>query len=506
MSDYAPEQRILNMEELLSHGNIQARKAMLEILEAGLEASDPYPNTKKLVKISGDKLIVGGEEFEPAGSPKTGNEEFSLSQLGRIFVFGAGKGIQRVARAIEDALGDRLTGGHVIDKKGHPIICEKIEVTLGAHPVPDSDNVKGAERIREIAADLKENDLVFTCVGNGVSALLTLPVPGVSIDDVSITTYAMQVERGVGTGDLNMIRNSVDMMKSGRISRLFNKCMAIHILAIEPGNYNQLIHRNAWLHTLPDNNTSYKKALESLTKWDALDAVPRPIRQFLEAADPAYEPVRAEEFEKMNFRIFGVMPGYKHTAKLPPAVAKAQELGFKTMILAEDAMGVEASHAGRYIAAMTRAIERIGQPCEPPCAIFSAGEMIVTVGKERGIGGRNQEFVLSAAQGIAGSKNTLIASVDTDGTDGPGIQFSDGPDGMPRCFGGGIVDGETVTQASAMGIDLAAELKKHNTSIPLWQLKNGIETTPDISLNDLTVALVMGYAGKEGVDPWTRGL
>ena len=38
------ELRIQNMENLMSHGNIRGRKDMLEILEAGLEASDPYRN------------------------------------------------------------------------------------------------------------------------------------------------------------------------------------------------------------------------------------------------------------------------------------------------------------------------------------------------------------------------------------------------------------------------------------------------------------------------------
>jgi len=118
--------------------------------------------------------------------------------------------------------------------------------------------------------------------------------------------------------------------------------------------------------------------------------------------------------------------------------------------------------------------------------------MVVTVGKETGIGGRNQEFVLSAAQGIDGSKNIVIGSVDTDGTDGPGIQFAEGLEGIPTCLAGGIVDGGTVEEARNAGINLAEELKKHNTSPTLWKLKSGIVATPNISLIDLTVALVMG--------------
>ena len=343
-----------------------------------------------------------------------------------------------------------------------------------------------------MADNLSEGDLVFTCAGNGVSSLLTMPVPGVSLEDVSKMTYIMQVERGVPTGDLNPIRNYLDMMKGGKISRLIQPAQAIHIIAVGPGSYDRLMNHNLWLHTLPDC-TTYQLAIDNLKKWGAWEAVPSSIREYLEAADPSEETVKAEEFEKMRFRIFGVMPGIGQAVEVPVAMERARELGFKPVILAESLSSIEASQAGRYMAAITRTIEHNGQPFEPPCALFSSGEMIVTVGKEKGIGGRNQEFALSAALGIAGSKNIVIASVDTDGTDGPGIQFSKGPEGMPSCFAGGIVDGETVGEMEEAGVDIVAELKKHNTSLPLWKTGNGIVATPDISINDLTVALVTGY-------------
>jgi len=487
------DRRIQNIDDLASHGNVYGRKAVLEILEVGLEASDPYYNTKKLIRLQGDRLIVGGKEFEPSESPTTGEEAYNLSKIGRIFVLGAGKGIQRVAKAIEDTLGDRLTGGHVIDKKGHPVILKRMGVTLGAHPAPDEDCVIGCKNIRELTDNLTEDDLVFTCVSNGVSALLTMPVPGVSLEDVRKTTYIMQVEHGAGTGDLNAIRNHLDMMKGGRISKLIRPAKAIHIIAIEPSSYDLLMHHNRWLHTLPDD-TTFQLAIDNLRRWDAWDTVPSSVRKFLETADPRHETVKAEEFEKTPCRIFGAMPGFRQTAKLPPAMKKARELGFKPVILAEVLSFIEACHAGTYMAAVARTIERSGQPFKPPCALFSSGEMLVTVGKEEGIGGRNQEFALSAALRIAGSKNIVIASVDTDGTDGPGTQFTNGPEDMPSCLAGGIVDGETVEEAKKAGVNIVEELKRHNTSPALWKLKSGIIARPNISLNDLTVALVTEYS------------
>ena len=72
----------------------------------------------------------------------------------------AGKGIQRGAKAVEDLLGDRLTGGHVIAKHGEPVILDRVGVTHGAHPVPDEGCVEGCKNIIALTEDLTEDDVV----------------------------------------------------------------------------------------------------------------------------------------------------------------------------------------------------------------------------------------------------------------------------------------------------------------------------------------------------------
>jgi len=475
------------MESLASHGNMEGRKALLEILEAGLQAADPYYNTQQLLRIEGRKLIVGNPDYEPAGDPQSGEQIYDLDETGKILVFGAGKGSQYVAKAIEDTLGDRLTGGHIIAKHGDEQIVRKIGVTYGGHPVPDEGCVEGCRKIMEMCRGLQSNDLVFTIAANGVSSLLTMPAPGVSLEDVRQTTYMMQIERGVPTQDLNPIRNHLDMMKSGRISRYIQPAQAVHIIAIEPGDYDQLMHRNLWLHTLPDCST-YADAVAMFHKWDAWESAPQSVREFLLRADPRYETVKAAEFERGRFRIFGTMP--HKLSMIPMAMKKAEELGFRPYRLASW-MQAEASQVGPTVGAIALTIEREGAPFEPPCALFSTGELLVTVGQENGVGGRNQEYALSAALRIAGSRNVVMGGVDTDGTDGPGGCFAADAADIP-CLAGGIVDGETVAEAKALGVDILAELKRHNTSAALWRLKSGIAATHNISIGDLDVTLVMG--------------
>jgi glycerate 2-kinase len=478
--------RILNAEALTSHGNLRGRRDVVEILEAGLQAADPYNNTKKLIRVEGNRLIVGGADYEPTGSPVTGDAIFDLTETGRILVVGAGKGVQHVAKAIEEALGDRLTGGHVIAKHGDDLILERIGVTFGAHPVPDEGCVIGCQRILELLTDLHENDLVFTIAANGISSLLTLPVPGVTLEEVRETTYLMQIDRGAPTGDLNPIRNHLDQLKGGRISTRLQPATAIHILAIDPGDHDQLMHRNVWLHTLPEGST-FAQAVAMLKKWDAWEAAPASVRAFLERADPRWETVKADTFEKMSYRIFGVMPN--SLGVVPTAMKKAAALGYRPIELVRG-LGAEASQAGLVVASIATTIERCGIPFEPPCALFTSGELLVTVGQEKGIGGRNQEYAMSAALRIAGSPNIVVGAVDTDGTDGPGTQFVEGCEHLPS-LAGGVVDGSTYQRACELGIDLRDELRHHNTTPALCRLDSGVVATHNISLNDLCVTLIM---------------
>jgi glycerate 2-kinase len=477
---------ITNREMLLRQGNIPGRQAVLDIIEAGLTAADPYANTRKLVRLQGNKLIVGCPAFEPRGAPQTGEQVYDLDSLGRIYVLGAGKGVQRVALAIEDALGDRLAGGHIIDKKGGDVVLKRIGVTLGAHPVPDEDCVHGCQCILALTRNLTPNDLVFTIGASGFSSLLTMPVPGVSLDDVRRTVYLMQIERGAPTSDLSPIRNHLDVLKGGRISAQIHPARAIHIMSKPPGDYAELIYRNTWFHTLPDHST-FSDAVGNLKKWDAWDAAPGSVRAFLERADPRYETVKPDDYQKLSYRIYGVMPGEQ--GYWPTAKAKAETLGFRAVTLA---MGLqtEASQAGSFVGTVARTIEREGMPFEPPVALFTSGELLVTVGQEMGIGGRNQEYALAAALQIAGSGGVVVGAVDTDGTDGPGTQYVAGAEHIPT-LAGGIVDGYTVNLAREQGLDIRRALKQHNTTPLLVALDSGILANQNPGLQDLGIVLVM---------------
>jgi glycerate 2-kinase len=107
---------IKNRGEIVAHENSRGREILVDIIEAGLAAVDPYLNTRKLIRVEKGKLIIGGcPEMDLSGY---GDEVVDLSRVGDIFVIGAGKTVQRQARVLEDALGSRLTAGAVTIKRG----------------------------------------------------------------------------------------------------------------------------------------------------------------------------------------------------------------------------------------------------------------------------------------------------------------------------------------------------------------------------------------------------
>lgn len=488
--------RILNAEALSDHGHIQGRRLMLDLLEAGLRAADPYYAMQAAMHLDGDILTLGGPLYAATGTPLPGPEVIDLRTIKRIFVFGGGKGITRAAKAMEDLLGDRLTDGHLIEKHGTPHELQRIGVTYGAHPVPDEGCAAGCQRIIEMAADLRPDDLVLTTMGNGVGSLLTLPVEQVSLDDVRRVVYAFQIEKGGPTVDLISIRNHLDQIKGGKFTRYLRPARVVHMLAFaRPAAYEDITHRGVvrWLHVLPDE-TSHEAAIESLKKWDLWEETPESVRRYLLHGKPPIANLSIAEFEASQQRVFFVFP--PELGMVPTVKKKAEAMGFRTHVLFNNyTMKMEAHQAGRMVANMALHSEMDCDPFVPPCVLLSGGEMIVTVGRETGMGGRNQEYTVAAAAELGLSRQIVMASVDSDGTDGPGHQFVQGEEyARIPVLTGGIVDYSTVQRAQERGIDLAAAVKRHDTSPALYALDDGIVTTPAMSMGDLSITLILGHS------------
>ncbi len=450
---------IKNKTELLSHGNVEGRRVVLDIIEYALESIDSYKLTKEKIQLNDEKLTV--------------NESYvvDLSKIKNIYVLGCGKGVTSIARALEDSLGDRITDGVVIEKRG--MVKErpkKVRIIEAGHPIPDENSVRGAKEVLEIAKRASKDDLVFVCVTGGCSALMTLPPPGISLEDVQTMTDLL-LKCGADIQEINTVRNHISVISGGRLAIYLHPAQIVSLIVVDE------VRGAPWGPTVPDE-TTFEDAVNVLKKWNLWDKTPESIRNHLEKADPKYETPKYEDFRLMGVKVHNVVLANSETVCLA-ALKKAKEKGLSAMILSTIMEG-ESREVGIAMAGIAKEAEKFGRPIEPPCVFIIGGETTVTITGESGEGGRNQEFALAFALKIAGSKNIVAASIGTDGTDGP------------TDIAGAIVDGFTIERAKEKGIDVFKELQRHNSAYVFRQLGDAIYTGPTgTNVMDLRVIAVL---------------
>lgn len=473
---------IKNREELLSHGNVAGRRIVLDILEAGMAAADPYENTRDLIRIEGNKLIVGNDRIRRTDSPgiaslglKGGAESqeplvFDLDKVNNIYVVGGGKAAQRMAKAMEDVLGDRITEGHINAKKGDQIYLERIEVTLAGHPIPDEDSVAGARRILEIEHKAREGDIVFVSTSGGGSALMALPAPGITLQDLQEVYRLLYFECGAPMPVANAVRNLLTILRL-KHARHVRGATLIQVSTPEepPKVRTHLNHRS-------DDVDPYAHAIDILKRYGCWEAVSDAVRAYLLRGDLQYGPLRHDEWCGPNKHYFRVMGP---EVMIDTALAKAAALGVPATVLSSSLNDIEARATGEVLAHIAQEIETLDRPVPAPCALLCGGEVVVATGKENGLGGRNEEFVLSTVARIAGSSRIVVGSADSDGSDGP------------TDVAGGIVDGYTAGRAAALGIDIDGALRRHDSYTALKALGDTIDTgILNTNVRDLRVIYV----------------
>jgi glycerate 2-kinase len=196
--------------------------------------------------------------------------------------------------------------------------------------------------------------------------------------------------------------------------------------------------------------------------------LPPSIRTALERLDPQCEVPDLDEFRAMRFSFWQPIDLYQ---MLEGARAKAEELGFRAVILSSHLAALSEA-AATVLAHIAHECEQYGQPFKPPVALITGGHLDVAVGDASGVGGRNQEFALvwgrSLGRGRLASKRIVVAAMDSDGTDGPGIPQASAESEL-LCMAGGVVDGCTWDEAAGMAMDVDAELANHNSTVALMR-------------------------------------
>ena len=427
------------------------RDDLQEIFAASLAAADPQRAVRRALELEGDAILAGEERFEPR----------------RVFVLAAGKAAGAMARAAQELLGEKVSGGLVVTKDEHDPGPEGFETVFASHPEPDERGVEAARKAQEVVESLEEGDLLLALISGGASALLADPTPPIELADLKKLTGDL-LRSGADIGEINTVRKHVSVLKGGGLVKLAYPAPAIALLLSDVvGDEPSSIASGL---TAPDP-TTLEDTRRVLQRYEI--EPPESITAHLQSAQ---ENPASDEciFENAVNAICG---GGRHAAEA--AAAKSGELGYEPLLLTTTLTGDALGAASMYAAIITEVMAR-GRPVSPPCAIVSGGEATVTV-RGSGTGGPNQEFVLALAIELDGVEGWAAVSADTDGNDGS------------TDAAGGIVDGKTAQKIREAGLD-PEEALAENDSYAALEAGGALLTTgpTGTNVNDVRVALVSG--------------
>ncbi len=412
---------------------------LLEVLTAAVLAVDPRRAVGAALHLDDRTLIVG-------------NHTLPLPR-GRIIVLAVGKAAVGMAWGAADAFGDiSITGVAATPDptRGPPGIV----VVEGSHPIPDHRSVQAGARLLAAAESAGPDDLVLALVSGGGSACAEAPSLGLTIADLAGTTGAL-LRSGIPIEEINTVRRALSAIKGGGLAGAATPALLVTlVLSDVVGNHLPTI---AGGPTVADP-TGPAEALAVIDGHGLALEVGPVVLAHLQAAPAAPRPHGENPV---------VIVADASTAA-EGALTAAVRLGIPARVI-DTAVTGEARELGRRLAASV-----VGDRA-PGMSIY-AGETTVTVTGD-GSGGRNQEVALAAGIALDGEPGSVIASLGTDGVDGP----------TPAA--GGVADGGTVGRGMGAGLDATISLIANDSGTYLGAVGGRLVSGPTgTNVGDVMVA------------------
>ena len=373
---------------------------------------------------------------------------------GNIYLVAAGKAAWQMAAAAVKHLRQPLHSGIVVTKYDH-VMGELPGITCfeAGHPVPDENSYRGTQAVLDMTQNLTAEDTVLFLLSGGGSALFEKPL--VEPELLQSITRTM-LGSGADIVEINTLRKRMSAVKGGRFA-----------LWCAPARVESIILSDI-LGDPIDMIASGPAAADPVTRDQAKAIAAKygvdtdaKVRECLEQETP-------KEVPNVHTQIIGSVRELCRAAE-----KEARELGYEPVFLS-DHLDCEAKDAGHMLAEQLAAHYADGRKI----AFLAGGETVVKL-TGSGLGGRNQELALSAAEKIAGISNAALISVGSDGTDGP------------TDAAGGYVDGETLADLEKAGVDYHAMLADNDSYHALKAIGGLVITGPTgTNVNDVAIGLI----------------
>lgn len=379
---------------------------------------------------------------------------------GRTIVVGAGKAAAAMAQALESHWQGPLEG-IVVTRYRHALPCARVEVIEASHPVPDRAGLDAATRVLAQVRGLTTDDLVIALISGGASALLSLPAPGISLDNKRAINRAL-LRSGATIREMNCVRKHLSAIKGGQLARATAPARLVTLVISDvPGDDPAVIGSGP---TVADP-TTHGDAKAILLKY----GIPMPSAVISRLDSTADETPKAGDPCFAHNELSMVMTPMR---ALEAAAAQAEKQGLRATILG-DALEGEARELGADHAVLARRHSADG-----PIALLSGGETTVTVAGT-GRGGRNVEYLLALAIGLDRAPGIWAIAGDTDGIDGT------------QDNAGAIITPQTLDRARDLGLDAAGYLANNDAYGFFEKLGDLVFTGPTLTnVNDFRAIVI----------------
>jgi len=329
---------------------------------------------------------------------------------GRTLVLAAGKAAASMALAVERHWpADKKLFGIALTRYGHALPLERIRWVEAGHPVPDEAGETAAREMLGAARAIKPMDMLLALLSGGGSALLSLPVTGVTIADLRAVTRDL-LKSGAAIQEINTVRKHLSQIQGGRLAAACKAPVRTLIISDVTGDGATHIASGP---CSPDP-TTYEDAVEILNRFDIKppQAVLKHLISGLRGEREETPKPGSPAFEHVENKVIATARG-----SLEAAARLFRDNGVEPVILGDSVTG-EAREVAKVMAALVREIREHGAPFKPPVVLLSGGECVVTVNSPGGRGGRCSEFLLSLALELGGMPDVHAIAADTDGIDG----------------------------------------------------------------------------------------
>lgn len=396
-----------------------------------------------------DAAIQGAD---PAEATSQAINDLHIPRDRRIMIFAVGKASVPMATAAVQTLLKSLhsiVGGVMVTPDSERAPYPTIAAMQGDHPVPGAASQAASDRIGDIAAGRRANDVAIVLVSGGASSLIGAPLRGQQSPDL-IALYQSLLSSGLDIRAMNAVRKRFSRWGGGRLALALAPA-SVHCLAVSdvPGDDLSVIGSGP---CSPDESTA-ADVMSILEKHKLTSRV---------------APIYIEYLRSVSRGVTGETPKRQHPAfahvtsklvasnrgALERAASAATALGMRVEVVEESLEGA-ASAAGEAVA--RRLLAASGTRNGPKCILWG-GETTVATDSATAMsaGGRCQELALSAARvlGEAGDRAARVRLL---------AAGTDGRDGVTDAAGA-IIDATTWSAIGAVGIDPARALDRHESN------------------------------------------